>query len=79
MIDTLTQEDRDAIRGILLAQRAEGSERPLLPLDVDIDGDGIADAWGLGDDGQVALIPGVALADTCYVSDGDDVRGEDGA
>lgn len=77
--NTLTEEDEAVIRGLLEDQARAGAERPLLPLDVDIDGDGIADAWGLGDDGQVVLVPGVPLASTCYLSDGDDVRGQDGA
>ncbi|UVK61360.1 hypothetical protein SEA_GINGERBUG_25 [Microbacterium phage Gingerbug] len=72
--DMLTDEDEAVIRGILEAQRQEGATRPLLPLDVDLDGDGITDAWGLGDDGQVVLVSGVSLTDTCYVSDGDDIR-----
>ena len=75
MANELTPEDEAAIRGILEAQRQEGSERPLLPLDVDIDGDGIVDAWGLDDDGRVVLVSGCYLGSTCYASDGDDIRG----
>lgn len=37
---TLTRDDREAIEGILLAQREQGDPRPLLPADVDLDGDG---------------------------------------
>ncbi|QOP64786.1 hypothetical protein SEA_DELAGARZA_27 [Microbacterium phage DelaGarza] len=59
----------------MLQQSEEGAARPLIPLDVDLDGDGIVDAWGLDDDGQVVLVSGCALTDTCYVSDGDDVKG----
>ena len=71
-VEDLTEADRDALREILESQREAGAVRPLLPLDVDVDGDGIVDAWGLGEDGQVALISGVSLTDTCYLSEGDD-------
>lgn len=74
MIDTLPRADREALKAILLAQREEGVERPLVPLNVDIDGDGIVDAFGLDDAGEVILVSGVELGDTCYVSDGDDIR-----
>ena len=74
MIDTLPRADREALRAILTAQREDGVERPLLPLNVDIDGDGIVDAFGLDDAGKLVLVSGVDLADTCYVSDNDDVR-----
>lgn len=70
----LSKEDRDAIRGILISYRNEGVEIPLLPLDVDLDGDGVTDAWGLDKDDEVILVPGNPLDDTVYVSDGDDVR-----
>ena len=43
----LTPEDREAIRAILTNWKAEGVENPLVPMDVDVDGDGIVDAWGL--------------------------------
>ena len=72
----LATEDRECIRGILQAQAQAGSERPLLALDVDVDGDGIVDAWGLDEAGEVVLVSGVNLADTDYVSEGDDVGPE---
>lgn len=73
---TLTDEDREAVRQILLAERARGVPHPLLPVDVDIDGDGVADAFGLDEDAQVVVVSGVQLAQTVYVSDGDDIGGE---
>lgn len=69
----LPEEDRLALRDILIQQRSEGVEDPLIPLNVDIDGDGIADAWALDENDDVVLRPGVKLEDTVYVSDGDDV------
>lgn len=69
----LTKQDREVIRDFLVGERKRGEERPLLPLDVDLDGDGITDAWGLDDNDQVVLVSGATLADTVYRSDGDDV------
>lgn len=78
MIEQLPQEDRDTLRAILLRQSEEGVARPLIPLNVDIDGDGIVDAFGLDEAGELVLVSGVDLADTCYRSDGDDRRDEGG-
>jgi len=69
----LSKEDRDVIRDILLGYREEGESVPLLPLDVDLDGDGITDAWGLDENDEVVLVSGQKLKDTVYVSDGDDI------
>lgn len=69
-----TEEDTTAIREILLGWKAEGNENPLLPADVDIDGDGIVDSFGLDENDNVIVVPGVKLEETVYVSDGDDVR-----
>lgn len=73
---TLTDEDRACIRGVLLGWRADGVERPLVPLDVDIDGDGVVDAFGLDDHDEVVLVSGATLGDTVYRSDGDDLDPE---
>ena len=62
------------IRTILLGYKSEGVEKPLLPLNVDLDGDGIADSYGLDENDEVILVSGVPLEDTVYVSDGDDIR-----
>lgn len=74
-MDDLTDEDREAVRQILIAERACGNTRPLLPADVDIDGDGICDAYGLDEHDEVVVVSGVDLAATVYVSDGDDIGG----
>lgn len=71
-------EDLVMIRTILLQYKTEGVEKPLLPLNVDLDGDGIADAYGLDQNDEVVLISGVKLEDTVYVSDGDDAIEHDG-
>lgn len=70
---TLTAEDREVIRQILTAERERGNQNPLLPADVDLDGDGIADSFGLDDAGEVILVPGVQLTDTLYVAEGENV------
>lgn len=69
---SLTPEDREAIRAILLAEREAGVATPLLPADVDVDGDGIVDSFGLDADDNVVIVPGVDLEHTLYVSEGDD-------
>ena len=69
---TTSIEDLVMIRTILLQYKSEGVEKPLLPLNVDLDGDGIADAYGLDENDEVILVSGVPLEDTVYVSDGDD-------
>ena len=66
--------DLVTIKTILEGYRSEGVENPLLPMNVDIDGDGIADAYGLDANDEVIVVSGVTLTDTVYVSDGDDIR-----
>ncbi|MDF2915892.1 MAG: hypothetical protein K0S70_109 [Microbacterium sp.] len=68
----LSAEDRNTIRSILLAHVANGVESPLLPTDVDLDGDGIVDAFGLGDEGEIVFVSGVTLATTVYRADEED-------
>lgn len=77
MVDfELPEEDRALIKQILVGYRKDGNENPLLPLNVDLDGDGITDAWGLDDNDDVVLVPGRPLAQTVYVSDGNDIAEE---
>ena len=73
MTAELSTEDREAIQGILTTWRDEGVENPLLPMDVDVDGDGIVDSWGLDAAGNVVVVSGASLEDTVYVSEGDDI------
>lgn len=68
----LKAEDLETIKSILIDYRNEGVENPLLPTDVDIDGDGIADAYGLDENDNVILVSGVPLDDTVYVATGED-------
>ncbi len=73
---TLTDEDRAVVRAALLAEREAGVAVPLLPIDVDVDGDGIVDSFGLDENDEVVVVSGVALEHTVYVSEGDDVGPE---
>lgn len=70
---TLTDLDRQVLRSALLAERADGVTNPLIPMDVDVTGDGVVDAWGLDGNDELVVVEGVALAGTTYVSEGDDV------
>ncbi|QYC54363.1 hypothetical protein SEA_PICKLES13_27 [Microbacterium phage Pickles13] len=76
-ISDLTDEDRETIRRSLLDRRAEGVERPLLPLDFDADGDGICDAFGLDAFDALVLVSGVDIADTLIESDGTGIETPD--
>lgn len=69
---TLTDEDRAVIRAALLAERERGVAVPLLPADVDLDGDGTADAFGLDENDEVVVVSGVALEHTMFEADGED-------
>jgi hypothetical protein len=68
----LPQEDRDALKAALEAHKADRVANPQIPLDADIDGDGIADAWALDENGDVVLVPQVAIADTVFAATGED-------
>ena len=72
---TTTDEDAAAIKAILLQWKSEGNPNPLLPADVDIDGDGIVDSFGL-DENNVIVVSGTKLEDTVYVAEGE--QSEDG-
>lgn len=72
-MNDLPEVDRLQIKASLTQWKTEGQEDPLIPLDVDLDGDGIVDAWGLDDKGEVELRSGAKLRKTVYQSDGDDI------
>jgi len=69
----LTDEDRVAIKALLIQEREQGVPIPLLPADVDYNGDGIVDSFGLDDNDEVVIVSGVAIEHTLYESDGDDI------
>lgn len=70
-LQTMSDEDRAEIREVLLAQRHAGAECPMLPADVDLDGDGVADCFGLDDHDQVVILSGVPLEDSLYQATGE--------
>lgn len=70
----LDKEDHDFIKSLLLAQREKGNENPLLPMDVDVDGDGVADSYGLDESGEVIVVRGTKLEDTLFVNPDDEPR-----
>lgn len=76
MLDTMTEADKAQVKEILLAEKQAGNDNPMLPMNVDLDGDGIADAIGLNENGELVVIPGVAIEETVYESDGDDQEAE---
>ena len=67
----LTTEDeaRNAIQAALLHWRAEGQAKPVMPVYADLDGDGIADYWGLDDDGELIVVSGDQLGDYTAVNE----------
>ena len=73
---TTTDEDAAAIKAILLQWKSEGNPNPLLPADVDIDGDGIVDSFGLDENDNLIVVSGTKLEDTVYVAEGE--QSEDG-
>ncbi|QCG77498.1 hypothetical protein SEA_DIZZYRUDY_1 [Microbacterium phage DizzyRudy] len=72
----VSAEDATAIKSILLQWRSEGVENPLLPMEVDVNGDGVADSFGLDENDEVVVVLGSKLEDTVYVSEGDDIGPE---
>lgn len=76
-IKDLPEEDQAAIKEMLQTWKAEGNENPMLPVDIDFNGDGLTDSIGLDDDGELVVISGVPVEETVYESEGDDITGPD--
>lgn len=72
-INTLPEEDRQVLQAALFGMKSAGLPA-LIPLEVDLDGDGIVDAFGLDEDDELVFVSGAKLEATGYVSDGDDWR-----
>lgn len=70
----LSPEDREILRASLRAWQESGVKRPLIPMDIDLDGDGIADSWGLDAFGELVVVHGVALDKTVYEADGSGIE-----
>ena len=71
LIDSLPAKDREELESILQDMVAQGAQNPLIPMDVDSDGNGIVDAWGLNSFGKLTLVSGVKLENTVYRSTGE--------
>lgn len=69
-LDTIPAEDQAQIRRSLLEWRASGETNPMIPLDGDVDGDGVADAFALDTFGNLVIVPAVAIVDTVSLSTG---------
>lgn len=67
----LSAEDEAEIKSILQTWKDAGTDNPLLPMNVDIDGDGLVDSFGLDEEGNIIVVLG-KLKDTVYESEGDD-------
>jgi len=69
--------DQATLVACLRAWQEEGQANPLIPCDVDVDGDGTADAFGLSPLGQLVYVTGANLKHTVYEADGTGVEGDD--
>lgn len=67
---TVSAEDLEVIKSILIQYKQEGNANPLLPMEVDVNGDGIVDSFGLDANENVIVVPGVKLENTVYESTG---------
>lgn len=66
----LPREDYHALRNALLEWRDAGEPNPVIPHDVDLDGDGVVDGFGLDENDDLVYVKGVALGDTVSESTG---------
>lgn len=72
--DDLPDADRAQLVACLTLWRTEGQANPVIPCDVDVDGDGIVDGYGLGPSGELVYVSGVAIADTVFEATGGGVE-----
>jgi hypothetical protein len=73
-IETIPLADRAVIRQALLDWQVDGVANPLLPLDGDVDGDGVADAFALDPFGNLIIVPAVPITETVSQSVGGGVE-----
>lgn len=69
--EEFTDQDREVLTD-QLQRMIEVGEAPFIPLNVDVDGDGRADAWTLDSFGALQLVPEIPLAHTSYTATGED-------
>lgn len=70
-ISDVSIEDQFALHAALLQWKNEGVVNPLIPFDLDLDGDGITDSFGLNENEELVIVSGVKVEDTVYESTGD--------
>lgn len=68
--NTTADEALEAIRLSLIQWKESGHPNPIIPVYQDLDGDGIADFYGLDDNDQVITISGATIDDSVSVSSG---------
>jgi hypothetical protein len=74
-LDILSDEEKDVLRGSLLGWRFEGGvKHPLIPLGIDVTGDGLSDAFGLDENDELILVTDVPVSATVSVSDGEGIE-----
>jgi hypothetical protein len=66
VLENLDPKDRAKLTKALRGWSKGGVERPLIPMADDVTEDGIADAWGLDEHGELVVVAGIPLADTVY-------------
>ena len=70
VLEQLDPKDRARLTKALRNWTTKGGvERPLIPLADDVTGDGIFDAWGLDENNELTIVPGVPLAETVYTTE----------
>jgi hypothetical protein len=67
-LDQMLIEDKVTLTHALQGWKDDGVANPMIPLDMDVDGDGFADAFGLDDAGNLILLSTVPIVDTVSVS-----------
>ncbi|WKW85451.1 hypothetical protein SEA_MILANI_27 [Microbacterium phage Milani] len=68
--DDLPLEDQRQLVEALELWKAEGAELPMIPCNLDVDGDGTTDAYSLDPSGNLVYVTGAPVAETVYESTG---------
>ncbi|QWY84467.1 hypothetical protein SEA_QUADZERO_22 [Microbacterium phage QuadZero] len=71
-------EDQVQLLACLKQWKAEGQVNPMIPCDIDADGDGTTDAFGLGPFGDLVFVTQVPVKNTVYEADGSGLEGGQG-
>lgn len=74
MTNELTEADRAELTAALKTWQEAGETNPMIPMDVDINGDGHADVAALDGNGNLIFVSGINLEDTVYESTGSGIE-----